>query len=260
VLPLLGLAALAGCHDSSPTGSDRVTAPSLESIAITGNVEVEAGGQSQLTVTASYSDGRSQDVTRNATYRSSDDSIATVSSSGLLTGVREGTATVSTSYQEGGITREGSVEARVLREIPEYTLSVDVSAIRILEDCDPGPFIQTGPGEFTYRVMTRFPEDAGDITLAESGNRVSRNRGEIISINRGRQESLRGDTGSVSVSFRLTEWDDNTADSDMNNRLGSRSHTLQNGQWTGTGANSVTIGPSGCKAQLEYRFTAVRTR
>jgi hypothetical protein len=88
---------------------------------------------------------------------------------------------------------------------------------------------------------------------------VSRDAGTSIAINRSRDESFRGDSADVQISYRLTEWDDNTADRNMNNRLGSRVHSLRNGQWTGTGSNEITIGPSGCRAQLRYTFSAART-
>ncbi|MGB9887992.1 MAG: Ig-like domain-containing protein, partial [Moorellales bacterium] len=47
---------------------------------------------------AYYSDGSSQDVTSSASYSSSNTSVATVSSSGLVTAVEVGSATVTVSY------------------------------------------------------------------------------------------------------------------------------------------------------------------
>jgi hypothetical protein len=259
-LGLIGLGFFAACGDS-PTGSTNGTppAPTLQSLSVTGELDIEEGLQSQLTVMANFSDGRNRDVTSQSAYTSSDNAVVTVNASGLMTGVSSGSASVDVSYQEGGVTRQAGVEVRVSREIPEFNLRVAVSAIRILEDCDPGPFIQTGPGEFTYRVTTRFPEDAGDVTLTERTSPVSRNNGESIGISRSRSVTYRGNSGSATFGYYLTEWDGNTPDSNMNNRRGSRGHSLQNGQWSGTGSNSVTIGPSGCRAQMNYTFTATRT-
>jgi len=53
----------------------------------------------QLTVTATYSDASTVDVTAEASYESSNTSVATVSAAGLITGVAEGSATVTVSYQ-----------------------------------------------------------------------------------------------------------------------------------------------------------------
>lgn len=53
----------------------------------------------QLTVTAHLASGADQDVTSLATYESSDPAVATVSSTGLITAVGEGTATITATYQ-----------------------------------------------------------------------------------------------------------------------------------------------------------------
>lgn len=60
----------------------------------------------QLTVTATYASGP-RDVTSEADYTSSDPSVATVSSSGLVTAVGEGSATVTVEF--GGLTDTCSV-------------------------------------------------------------------------------------------------------------------------------------------------------
>jgi len=53
----------------------------------------------QLTVTANYGSGKTVDVTESATYSSTDESVATVSATGLITAVGEGTATINVSYE-----------------------------------------------------------------------------------------------------------------------------------------------------------------
>lgn len=53
----------------------------------------------QLTVTANYGSGKSVDVTESATYSSTNESVATVSATGLITAVGEGTATINVSYE-----------------------------------------------------------------------------------------------------------------------------------------------------------------
>lgn len=66
----------------------------------------------QLVVTATYSDASEADVTAEATYESSDTSVATVSA-GLITAVAEGSATVTVSYTEAEITRTDTVSVTV---------------------------------------------------------------------------------------------------------------------------------------------------
>lgn len=53
----------------------------------------------QLTVTANYGSGASNNVTADAAYSSSATGVATVSAAGLITAVAEGTTTVTVTYQ-----------------------------------------------------------------------------------------------------------------------------------------------------------------
>lgn len=52
----------------------------------------------QLTVTANYASGATEDVTASASYSSSNDAVATVSTGGLITAVGEGSATITASF------------------------------------------------------------------------------------------------------------------------------------------------------------------
>ena len=71
------------------------TSPSsLASIAVTGTAPFAVGAVTQLTATGMLSDGTTEDVTNSATWLSSDPSIAMVSSTGVVTGVAPGTASV----------------------------------------------------------------------------------------------------------------------------------------------------------------------
>ncbi|MBC7093899.1 Ig-like domain-containing protein, partial [Candidatus Bipolaricaulota bacterium] len=72
----------------------------LESITVSPNfLNLLVGQTQQLTVTAQMSDGSSQDVTTQASYTSSNSSIASVSQSGQVTANSAGAATISVSYQ-----------------------------------------------------------------------------------------------------------------------------------------------------------------
>src|SRR6266545_1637403 len=78
--------------------------PTLTSIAITPNpAPVQVGTSVNLTATANFSDGTTQDVTGLATWTSSDTSqtFVTVSSVGLVTGIQNTTSaiTVTASYK-----------------------------------------------------------------------------------------------------------------------------------------------------------------
>ncbi len=69
--------------------------PVLTSIAVTPtNPSIAVGGQQQFTATGTYSDGSHRDLTSSATWTSSSPTVATISSTGLATGVAPGSTTI----------------------------------------------------------------------------------------------------------------------------------------------------------------------
>src|SRR5215470_7075615 len=76
------------------------TDPSMRtsSIAVTGTVPA-AGQTSQLTATATLSNGTMQDVTTQATWSSSSTDAATVTSGGVLKVLTTGCAVITATYQ-----------------------------------------------------------------------------------------------------------------------------------------------------------------
>ena len=69
--------------------------PVLTSIAVTPtNPSITVGSPQQFTATGTYSDGSHQDLTNSATWTSSIPSVATISSTGLATGVVPGSTTI----------------------------------------------------------------------------------------------------------------------------------------------------------------------
>jgi uncharacterized protein YjdB len=94
-LAILGLAfvsalALAGC---STTPS-----PTLKSVAITGP-PVAVGATAQFVATATFTDGTTQNVTSTSTWSSSNTAVATVNAAGVVTGVADGTSSITANYQ-----------------------------------------------------------------------------------------------------------------------------------------------------------------
>ncbi len=71
------------------------TPVTLVSIAVTpANPSIAAGAHQQFTATGTYSDGSHQDLTSSATWSSSVTSVATITTTGLATGVAAGTTTI----------------------------------------------------------------------------------------------------------------------------------------------------------------------
>ncbi|GIW73235.1 MAG: hypothetical protein KatS3mg102_2777 [Planctomycetota bacterium] len=74
--------------------------PALSSIEVSPvSAEIAKGQTQQFTATGIYSDGSTADLTGQATWSSSDESVATVDASGLATGVAAGTAAITAAVQ-----------------------------------------------------------------------------------------------------------------------------------------------------------------
>jgi plastocyanin len=79
----------------SPSGSPTVTGLNVTGIS----ASLKPGDSAQLTATASLSNGTTNIVTNQATWRSDNTDIATVSGSGVVTAVSAGTTEIRASYQ-----------------------------------------------------------------------------------------------------------------------------------------------------------------
>lgn len=84
-----------------------IAGKTVTSLAVKGPGNVETGKTGKATATATQSDGSNPDVTSSATWSSDDESVATVSS-GTVTGVKAGNATITAEY--AGHTASDSVK------------------------------------------------------------------------------------------------------------------------------------------------------
>ena len=80
---------------SSESTTLTVNSATLSSISVTSdNPSIPVGGTQHFIATGTYSDGASYDITTQATWTSSDTSVAAVSGDGLATAIAAGTATI----------------------------------------------------------------------------------------------------------------------------------------------------------------------
>ncbi len=84
-----------------------VTQATLSSIAVSGGSSLAAGSTEQLTAQGTYSDSTTGSLTTQATWQSSDATVATVSNSGLLTALQAGSVTVTATM--GSVSGTASV-------------------------------------------------------------------------------------------------------------------------------------------------------
>ncbi|HEY1810147.1 MAG TPA: Ig-like domain-containing protein [Acidobacteriaceae bacterium] len=95
LLTLLSLPLLTVLNGCGGTSGPALSSKSLTTVAVTpGDPSIKVGTTQQLKATATYSDGSTADVTDSASWASSAAAIAKVNSSGVVTAVAAGSATV----------------------------------------------------------------------------------------------------------------------------------------------------------------------
>jgi len=110
LLPVLVLALMTGCSGGSSDSSSSTSTVTLLSLAVTpANPTIFAGSTIQLTATGTFSDNTVQDLTAQASWSSSSQSVATISnaagSNGLVTSLAPGQTTITaTSGSVSGTT------------------------------------------------------------------------------------------------------------------------------------------------------------
>jgi hypothetical protein len=271
VAVMTGVAAGA-CGGSGPTGPSGVggggTTRTLQAVEIEGNAGVAQGATAQLTARARFSDGTTQDVSSQATWQSTNTAVATVSTTGVVSGVGLGTADISALYQAQTGRRTVTVNAA------NWNVQVSLTSLTVLESCDD--IIQgASTAELAYKVSI-VQTNGSEIVLADSGypgrasgtnlsGAVQISTGQPRSLGQSRTLTLPGRAGEfVRVEFRATEWDESliplgwVRDSRMNDRLGTRTHSFAGNAWSNLGTNSITLGESGCRVRLDYRTEANR--
>jgi hypothetical protein len=104
---------------AGPTPSDSYFESLQISVADNGQPLIPPGQSRQFIATGRFADGSSFNYTTQTTWESSDPSIATVSSGGLVTGVAEGRVTIRGSYGEKSGTLSTEIAGCRLRVTPD---------------------------------------------------------------------------------------------------------------------------------------------
>jgi hypothetical protein len=100
LLALFVVACSSGSSSTSPSTpiTQSPATPTITAVTVTGSAP-SVGASAQFTATAALSNNTTQTVTSQATWQSSNTSVASVTSSGVVTGVNAGTADVTATYQ-----------------------------------------------------------------------------------------------------------------------------------------------------------------
>jgi len=118
-----------GYYNSNETAV-LVTRKAPESLSVTPSSKIIASDQTvQLTATATYSDKTTEDISGTVTWTSSDTSIATVSSSGLVTAVQEGTVTITAAVPGSTVSNTATI---TVKDAEPTALSLTPSPVSLL--------------------------------------------------------------------------------------------------------------------------------
>ena len=108
--------------NNTATEETTVNPPTLQSLAVSpSDATVLVAGTLHLTATGTFSDASTQDLTATVTWASSDPAVATISSSGLASGVGEGTVTITATDPATSLSGTATLTVVIPAAIPSLS-------------------------------------------------------------------------------------------------------------------------------------------
>lgn len=107
---LTGAALVAGCSDDDAVDKN---GKAISDLDIGSDLTIDKGATQQVTATVKYADGTTSDVTKSSdlVWNIGNTDVATISDTGLVTGVSVGATTIKATYQG----RESSSHALIVK-------------------------------------------------------------------------------------------------------------------------------------------------
>lgn len=149
-------------------------------------------------ITAFYDDESSASVALNlAVYQSNNANIATVDNGGLITGVSAGSAVITVSYTEGGITRTATIDVTVIDvtvvEVPKILTSIVVL---------PSTMSMHIGDSKTIASVTAHYDDETNTVIGLNLASYSSNHNNIASVNTtGRVTGVSAGSATITISY-----------------------------------------------------------
>ena len=160
----------ASCGGSDGGGGGNVGPDDPEPISATlnpGSAQIEIGQTQQFSVTVQFDDGTSRTYTTGGTWSSSDPAVATISSTGVATGLSEGTTTITAAA-------EGQTRTATLTVVRPAIASIDVTPGE--SSLAPGQTVQltatprsSGGAALTGRTIAWSSSDDAIATVDQNG-------------------------------------------------------------------------------------------
>jgi YD repeat-containing protein len=182
-------------NDSPQTASLTGTGIALSSISVTPvNPSAPKGATQQFTATGTYSDGSQQNLTNTATWSSSNPAVAGVNSSGLATGVSQGTSAITAT--------SGSIAGST-------TLTVTAPALASIAVTPANPSVPKGSTQ-QFTATGTYTDNStqnltSNVTWTSSATAIATiNSGGLASTLTQGASTITATSGSVSGSTTLT--------------------------------------------------------
>ena len=135
-----------------------------------------AGDVQQLTTTATFTDGSSQNVTSSAAYSTSDPAVATVNQSGLLSAVGPGSATITATLGGATATLPVTISSAALTSIAVTPASPSIPAGQGRQLTATGTY-SDGSTEDLTNIVTWTSSAPSGIPVSSTGNVTVMNPG-----------------------------------------------------------------------------------
>ena len=189
---LLVLSACSSSNNNSDGNDDEV----LTTLSVTpADVSIILGQTQSLTAMATYNDNSTANVTSSVTWSSGDNTVATVSASGIITSVAVGNATITASLSGLQATSNIIVEANVLKSliIEPAMVSIDQGQTQALSAT--ATYVFGSPEDVTSSVT--WSSDDNTVATVSNGVVTGVSSGEaIITVNLSGEE----DSSNITVS------------------------------------------------------------
>ena len=152
--------------DKSGTATLIVTAATLSSLSVTpSTTSIIKGNTVDFSATGSYSDSTNKDLSNKATWTSSNNAIATISSSGVATGVTTGTVTITATFEDKS-------DTALLTITPPGTFQEVLSLITTnCNSCHGSPTSNSAPMSLTtFSQISFFADSISNRINKSAGN------------------------------------------------------------------------------------------
>ncbi len=182
-----------GGGGSSSPEQEETPVVTLDSLSLTNVAStLKVAETIQLTVTGSYSDASTQDLSSQATWSVGDDAILSVSNTGLVTALSAGSTSVTASY--GGLSIQRSISVKALADLSISPTSLTLAINSSQQLSVTGRYTDNSTEAFDNLV--EWASSALNVaTVSDSG--------EVLAVSAG-AVSITASAGSVSSSLSVT--------------------------------------------------------